>query len=487
MTGLILATIISACGMVGDTIISPARIISAKQPGISSDLPFAVTELRLKELESRSIGDNRALADMVPGLYIPDYGSSMTSTIYMRGLGSRMENPVLSLYVDDIPVLDKNAYDADYIGLRSAKVLRGPQGTLYGRNSMCGVLALTTLSPGDVAGWSGMLEGGTATRLRAALSCYGSKHAFNAFWRSGNGYFTNTYDGSDCDPYRGAGLRWKYAGKLSERISLSNILSVSALSEGAFPYGQWTEGRVCPVNYNDEGSYRRLSILEGVKLRKEGDKAETNLIASIQCLADDMRMDQDFTAEPVFTLRQRQRNAAGTLELILRPSERKGHWNRTTGAFAYYRYNDMYAPVQFREGGIRSLMEDNANAHIPEFIGKLDITDRALDIPSRFAISSWNTAIYHESLLEWGRWSLTLGMRLDYEGAYMDYSSDCTLHYTLGSPMAQAREVGTLVLGLPKNMDGSEGPRAEKSRALSSLTLETTSARTAGPFVSEHV
>ena len=106
------------------------------------------------------------LSSRVPGLHIPDYGASLTSTIYLRGLGSRMENPVLGLYVDGFPVLDKNAYDFDWEGIRNATLLRGPQGTLYGRNSMGGVLSLRTLSPSDAVRPSVRLEYGTANTLR---------------------------------------------------------------------------------------------------------------------------------------------------------------------------------------------------------------------------------------------------------------------------------------------------------------------------------
>ena len=93
----------------------------------------------------------------------------MTSSIYLRGFGSRMDNPVLGLYIDDIPVLDKNAYDFDWLDIRSAELYRGPQGTLYGRNAMCGVLSLSAddvaplylgnpMEPYRVTGFTGKLD-----------------------------------------------------------------------------------------------------------------------------------------------------------------------------------------------------------------------------------------------------------------------------------------------------------------------------------------
>lgn len=50
-----------------------------------------VTTFTMKDFGAARIGSPKNLAGIVPGLIIPDYGSSMTSTIYMRGIGSRME------------------------------------------------------------------------------------------------------------------------------------------------------------------------------------------------------------------------------------------------------------------------------------------------------------------------------------------------------------------------------------------------------------
>jgi len=443
MTALLLATILTVGGAVQDSIVTPAVISSVRQSRETEALPLPVTEIMMKDLEDGGVDSQDMLSGMVPSLHIPDYGASMTSTIYMRGLGSRMENPVLGLYIDDIPVLDKNSYDFDYSDIRSAQLFRGPQGTLYGRNSMCGVLSLTTLAPGDYEGWRGAFETGSAARIKARLSHYGEHHSLSALWRSENGFFTNSYDSGKCDSYRGGALRWKYRSTPADNISFDNTLSVTYSSEGAFPYGQYVSGELMPVNYNDEGSYRRLSILEGAKLHRRGERTVVDLIGSLQCLADDMHMDQDYTSAPVFTLRQRQRSAAATAELILRPAAQAEHWHRTTGVYGYYKYNDMYAPVNFLEAGIRTLMEDNANAHIPAMFGKLDITDDSIAIPTDFALFSWNAAVYHESILEWGRWSVTLGLRMDYEGGYMDYDSQATLHYMMVPAMSQVREVST--------------------------------------------
>lgn len=115
---------------------------SASITGVTS-----ITSLTMRNMEERGISSPKDLSSVIPGLNMPDYGTSMTSTIYVRGLGSRMDNPVIGLYVDDVPILDKNCYDFAFSDIRRIDFLHGPQGTLYGRNSMLGVLSIETLSP----------------------------------------------------------------------------------------------------------------------------------------------------------------------------------------------------------------------------------------------------------------------------------------------------------------------------------------------------
>ncbi len=56
---------------------------------------------------------------MIPGLNMPDYGTSITSTIYVRGLGSRMDNPVIPDFMwMNVPTLDKNCDDFAFSDIR---------------------------------------------------------------------------------------------------------------------------------------------------------------------------------------------------------------------------------------------------------------------------------------------------------------------------------------------------------------------------------
>ena len=412
-----------------------SHVTALKEALPLSRTAVSATTLRQEVLNQTGTYRPQALSAQMPGLYIPDYGASLTSTIYLRGLGSRMENPVMGLYIDGIPILDKNTYDMDWEAIRSATLLRGPQGTLYGRNAMGGVLALSSLSPFDYARPVVSLEAGvapTATKpgliLRASAHYTTGANVFSLTYRHSDGFFYNAYKETNCDPYDGLSARWKWEKPASENLFLSNVPMLGLNQEGGFAYGQVIDGKRQDPAYNDEAGYKRISLIDGFRVRYRSDKYTLDATTSLQLLSDDMHMDQDYTPVSIFTLEQRQNSAALTAEAILRNTV-SDIWRPSTGIFAFYKFNNLWAPVTFKRDGIQTLMLDNANKNIPKDIGYLEICDNTMPVNSDFLIGTWNVALFHESVFELGKWIFTAGLRLDYEGARMDYDCLAQLHY----------------------------------------------------------
>lgn len=401
----------------------------------------AVSVISYETIQRNSIYRPNTLSSVIPGLHIPDYGASLTSTIYLRGLGSRMENPVMGLYIDGIPVIDKNAYDFDWEGISRATMLRGPQGTLYGRNAMGGVLSLSTFSPSDDYRPTLSIEYSTANTVRAGISFTAGNNALSATFRHTDGFFDNTFKDSPCDPYDGLALRWKRVSHCTERLCMTNTLSANISDEGGFAYGMWKDGVQHPVSYNDEGTYRRLSVIEGYRLHRRGDLMVTDATASLQLLADDMHMDQDYTEKSIFTLQQKQLSGAGTMELTVRRTDEEALWQPQTGLFGFYRLNKLSAPVTFKREGIETLILNNANSHIPTDIGYLAISDQQMPVNSDFMIDTWNAALFHESVFDLDRWLITAGVRFDYEGGAMDYDCITRMHYRFEPIMTADRDL----------------------------------------------
>jgi len=78
-------------------------------------------------MQAYQINSLKSMNGIVPNLFIPDYGSKLTSAIYIRGVGSRINTPSVGLYVDDIPYIDKSAFDFSFSDIENIEVLHGPQ------------------------------------------------------------------------------------------------------------------------------------------------------------------------------------------------------------------------------------------------------------------------------------------------------------------------------------------------------------------------
>ena len=453
---------------VRDTISGSVVTSSVKRESFFSDIPGVSTFL-MRRIEERGIASPKNLSAVVPGLNIPDYGTSMTSTIYVRGLGSRMDNPVIGLYVDDVPIIDKNCYDFSFTDIRRIDFLHGPQGTLYGRNSMLGVLSVETLSPTAYQGTRGIIEYGSASTLSAKLSAYKGRFGLTAAYGHTDGFFINEYDGSNCGLSDSFSARARFVGGVG-KASLDNILTVSYIDQTGYPYRKLMAGELLPVDYNDNSGYRRFFLMDGFRLKTEWRNWKISSVTSFQTLFDSMDMDQDFTPKSMFTLNQIQEQVAFTQEFIFKPKTHTVWWDSQTGLFAMVKLNKMSAPVRFLKDGIKSLILDNANSGIPQELGRLNIQEENFLIYSDFDIALGNVAAYHESYFNTGRWTFTAGLRLDFEASRMRYDSGSDIHFIVSPAMSEYIPFSTKV-------DGTETVRYAQLQPKLSVSYDATSER----------
>ena len=453
---------------VRDTISGSIVTSSVKRESFFSDIPGVSTFL-MRRIEERGIASPKNLSAVVPGLNIPDYGTSMTSTIYVRGLGSRMDNPVIGLYVDDVPIIDKNCYDFSFTDIRRIDFLHGPQGTLYGRNSMLGVLSVETLSPTAYQGTRGIIEYGSASTLSAKLSAYKGRFGLTAAYGHTDGFFINEYDGSNCGLSDSFSARARFVGGVG-KASLDNILTVSYIDQTGYPYRKLMAGELLPVDYNDKSGYRRFFLMDGFRLKTEWRNWKISSVTSFQTLFDSMDMDQDFTPKSMFTLNQIQEQVAFTQEFIFKPKTHTVWWDSQTGLFAMVKLNKMSAPVRFLKDGIKSLILDNADSGIPQELGRLNIQEENFLIYSDFDIALGNVAAYHESYFNTGRWTFTTGLRLDFEASRMRYDSGSDIHFIVSPAMSEYIPFSTKV-------DGTETVRYAQLQPKLSVSYDATSER----------
>ena len=166
------------------------------------DVPQSVTLITGEAIQERGV---RNIADLVRE--IPNLSSSFvySNDINIRGINSSTftnTNPVV-IYVDGVPQSNRFSYDALLENVDRVEVLRGPQGTLYGKDSIGGVINIITKTPTNI--WSGSAGAEVANQngKEVTFSLNGPVIKDQLFFTLGgkvtrnNGWITNTYPGMD--------------------------------------------------------------------------------------------------------------------------------------------------------------------------------------------------------------------------------------------------------------------------------------------------
>ena len=127
------------------------------------NVPIAVTSFSAASLAAQHIVSSVDIGRVVPNMFASNnVGQASANVYYIRGLGQTESfptfEPQVGTYVDDIYIGRQNANNLSLFGVQQIQVLRGPQGTLFGRNSTGGAVLVTLLKPADA--FSGDVEAG---------------------------------------------------------------------------------------------------------------------------------------------------------------------------------------------------------------------------------------------------------------------------------------------------------------------------------------
>jgi iron complex outermembrane receptor protein len=140
---------------------------------VESDLiraPLSVTALSGTQLQATRTWSLQDLPGLVPNYYYQQLGVSFQQIQSIRGLQVFSENAAVATYVDGVNNLDIIANGLQFTDIERIEVLRGPQGTLFGRNAMGGVVNIITRQPGNTSNGSAEISLGNLGLRRYSFS-----------------------------------------------------------------------------------------------------------------------------------------------------------------------------------------------------------------------------------------------------------------------------------------------------------------------------
>jgi iron complex outermembrane recepter protein len=179
-------------------------VTAQRREEASRDVPITVTTLGSEQLLTANVSALSDTYKLTPGLRFDTQGPAMQPTI--RGVGTAITTsgggPNVGIYVDGF--FQSNTYVADFdlLRVKSIQVLKGPQGTLFGRNTTGGAILVSTDDPSTEASAEAKVGYGRFNSLTTqgyATFGLGEKVAMDVegLYRSGDSYFTNVLDGDD--------------------------------------------------------------------------------------------------------------------------------------------------------------------------------------------------------------------------------------------------------------------------------------------------
>lgn len=426
----------------------PKEAFRLRQQPLSSHMSDAATMQRL------GATDLRQLSAYIPSFVMPDYGSRYTSSIYVRGIGSRVDNPAVGVYIDNIPLMNKSMFNSYIYQTERIDVLRGPQGTLYGQNTEGGLVRLFTYSPLTHQGTDVLLGIGAGLSRKAEVS-----HSLllndrmglslSAFYHGQDGFFHNATTDTHADESNEAGGRVRLDWRFADRFTATLLADYQHARQHAFPYGvlDMPTGDVASPLSNRQSTYRRDMLTTGLTLNYQAKAFELNSTTSWQYLKDDMLMDIDYTALDVMHMEQAQQQNALTEELTVK-SRTASRWHWAFGAFASQQWMKTDAPVHF-DSAFDQQTQARLNSAIPQAmadamikggmpaavagarVAAMQFSMHDLDmqaVPGMFRTPQANLGLFHESNIDiTPRLTATLGLRYDYSRVSIDYATSAAM------------------------------------------------------------
>lgn len=319
------------------------------------DVPIAVAAVTADQLEASGVRSTLDLAVTTPGLQMNESAGFLLPSL--RGVGTQatgpgIENPV-AIYIDGVYLASQTASVLTLNNVERVEVLKGPQGTLFGRNSTGGVIQVITRKPSHTFGGSLGVSYGNYGTLSGNVYLTGGLTDNLAIDFAGSvltqaeGYGVNIVTGKD---FNRADIDMAYRTKLlfepSDRTSIEvaadyfkNKGSSASFRPGVLPNGLNPSAPVPTGDYNGSQDVNPIRLSEGggasLKIRQDlGDAASFVSITAYRASKLRYDIDYDFSAAPMLASGATTNDRQFSQELqLLSQGEGKLKW--IVGAFYF--------------------------------------------------------------------------------------------------------------------------------------------------------
>jgi iron complex outermembrane recepter protein len=266
------------------------------------DVPIAISAFSSAQLESQGVSNTLQLGQYVPNLVAQNNtGLGSANAYFLRGLGNTETiatfDPPVGTYVDDIYISRQNANNLSLFDVERVEVLRGPQGTLFGRNTTGGAINVIMRKPGETISGYGEIGYGSYSKklIRGSIDLPLAPTLaikLSGYWQDDKGYVRNVTTNERMNDDDGWGARIAVRGDLAPDVRWNAAYAhIVANGENTLNFdcnpvtptqcnGRYATGGLKNGNTLSPSPFASLNIAGRKANYGQGNRAESDLITS---------------------------------------------------------------------------------------------------------------------------------------------------------------------------------------------------------------
>ncbi len=222
-------------------ILDPVTVTAQKTAELLQAIPLSVTSISAKQVADYQLWNSKDISALVPNMYAADPGDKR-NVISLRGISTTSYDPAMATYIDGVNQFSLDTYIAQLFDVERIEVLRGPQGSLYGRNATAGVINIITKKPENKTnGFAETTIGNAGLQRYSAgvnVPLVKNKLYFGAayLYDQSNGFYSNTFNNTPFDKQSSVigNFYLKYLPTNDWNITL-NVKHNNNTNDGTFP------------------------------------------------------------------------------------------------------------------------------------------------------------------------------------------------------------------------------------------------------------
>lgn len=402
-------------------------------------VPGAVTVQSAEDLQAAGVKDLRDAARYVPNLTLGDFSVRRLTFPCVRGIGSGRNSAAVTTIIDGVPQLSYATANQEFLDVERVEFLRGPQGALYGRNTLGGVINVVPRLPGRDPVTSVSLAGGDRGMFDTRVSTEGPlgpdqmAGSVSAGYSTRDGFTKNDVTGNRLDSresfFGRAQVLWADEGPWNYRFSVNG----EADRDGDYALGDLASLRARPyhVAHDYEGSSERDLSQPVFTATRKWAEVDLTSITAFQWWRSQDQTDLDATPADLIRRDNEENQQAWIQEVRLASAEAapaklgdRVSMRWLLGTMLYHSAYQQQAFNDYRPGSVALL-------GLPLAYQQHDDAD----------LNDTGVSLYGQSVFTFDeRLELGLGLRGDYENRSADLRQYATPAFMPGTDINEEKD-----------------------------------------------